>query len=89
MNMRIATVVLCVFDAVMWVALAYLLFDSGVEAEALGLNVYGWVVTGLFLLTGPLALAIKGRSPRIALALALVFPSAFAALLGYAVILLW
>ena len=89
--MRIATIVLCVLDAVLWVFLAYLLFGSGAEAEALGLNVYGWIVTGLFLLTAPpaLVLAIKGRGPRTALALALVFPAAFAALIVYVAIILW
>jgi hypothetical protein len=89
--MRIATFVLCVIDAALWVFLAYLLFGSGEEAEALGLNVYGWMVTGLFIVTVPpaLALAIKSRWRRTAFVLTLIFPSAFLALLVYAAIILW
>ena len=91
MTMRIATIILCTLDAVLWVFLAYMLFGSGPEAEALGLNVYGWIVTGLFLLTGPpaLVLVLKGMRPKTALALTLVFPAAFVALLVYAAIILW
>ena len=65
------------------------MFFSEPDPATMGLDVAaGWTVTILFLVTGAPAfvLALLGRWPRVALALALAFPAGFVALFVAAVI---
>lgn len=80
MTMRITTVLLSILDAAATVFIAVLMFKSGSDPATLGLDVAaGWTVTILCLVTAVPAfvLALFGRWPKIALALALAFPAAF------------
>jgi hypothetical protein len=87
--MRTATLVIGGLDAVVWLAVALALFLSGSDPATKGLDeMAGLLVTGLFLLTGLPALILGWRraTPRLALALAVAFPAAFAVLFAGAVI---
>jgi hypothetical protein len=89
MKRRTATIIICLVDAAAWAFLAFATFLSGSDAATKGLDEgAGLIVTALFLVTvaPALALALLGRSPTVALVLALAFPTAFAALFVVAVI---
>ena len=80
MTLRLAAIVVGLLDAVAWIVLALLTFQSGSDPATKGLDVAaGAVVTVLFLVTGApaLVLAYIGRAPRTALVLALAFPAVF------------
>ena len=82
MNRRTITIIICLFDAVVWAVVAVAAFFSGSDPATRGLDqAAGWVVTALFLVTGApaIALTLLRRAPATALALALAFPAAFAA----------
>ena len=87
--MRIATIVLSILDAALWIVCAYLLFLSE-DAVALGLDVGGWIATGLFVVTAVPAflLALKSLWPKTALLLALAFPAGIIAGIVY-VLFIW
>jgi hypothetical protein len=90
MNIRTATIVVGLLDAVGWAAAAVAYFDSGSDPASIGFDhAAGAIVTGLFAVTGIPAfiLVFMARAPRIALALALAFPAVFAGLFITAVII--
>jgi hypothetical protein len=79
MTVRSAAIVASCFAAALWSLAAVALFFSGSDPAAKGLDVAaGVVVTAVYLVTGAPAfvLALIGRSPRMALSLALAFPAA-------------
>ena len=81
MKRRTVTIVVSLFDAAVWVFVAFATFFSGSDAATRGLDeAAGWIVTALFLVTGApaLALTLLHRAPATALTLALAFPAAFA-----------
>jgi hypothetical protein len=81
MNRRIATIVVCVIDAVVWAIVAFAAFFSGSDPATRGLDqAAGWVVTALLLITAvPASILVSmRRAPITALILALAFPAAFA-----------
>ena len=89
MKLRTATLVVCVVDFVGWCVIAFASFMSRSDAATRGLDqAAGMFVTGLYLVTGALAVAlvVSRRAPRTALALALAFPAALAAAFVAAVI---
>lgn len=80
MNHRIAALVIAAIDCLVWLAVALATFASGSDQATKGLdNVAGWAVTLLLLVTAvpALVLAWRRRAARVALALALAFPTAF------------
>jgi hypothetical protein len=81
--MRIATIILCLLDALGWAVIArYTLFGPS-DPATMGLDVaFGWIVTALLLVTaGPaFALATARRAPKTSLVLALAFPFGVTAL---------
>lgn len=81
--MRIATLIIAALDAVLWAVIAAAMFLSTSDPATRGLDMMaGGLVTVLFLLTGLPALLLAWRNSRLrlALALAIVFPAAFAIL---------
>jgi hypothetical protein len=81
MSARFAALVAGAFDTAVWALVAAAAFLSGSDAATKGLDhAAGLAVTALFVVTGlpALILAGRGRSPRLALWLALAFPAAFA-----------
>ena len=87
--MQIATIVLCILDAVGWAFVARFTFFSDSDPVTKDLDLAaGWIVTILFLLTAVPAfvLALTRRWPKTALALALAFPVGFGALFAAAAI---
>lgn len=81
--MKIATLIIAALDTIAWLAVAAATFLSQSDAATKGLDVTaGALVTALFALTGlpALLLAWRDAKPRLALALALAFPAAFAVL---------
>ena len=83
MNRKSVTIVVGLFDAVVWAFVALATFMSGSDAATRGLDqAAGLLVTALFLVTGAPALALTwlGRAPAVALILALAFPAAIAAI---------
>jgi len=78
--MRMATVIIGVLDAVVWLVVAAGMFFSTSDPATRGLDsMAGILVTALFLLTGlpALLLAWRGARPGLALALAVAFPATF------------
>jgi hypothetical protein len=91
LNLRTATIIVCLIDGIAWAFVAIATFISGSDAATKGLDqAAGLIVTALFLVTGApaLALVLLGRAPATALTLALAFPIAFAALFVAALIAL-
>lgn len=87
--MRIAALIIGVLDAVLWAVIAVSLFVSLSDPATKGLDsLAGWLVTGLFLVTGlpALLLAWRNTKPGLALALAIAFPAVFVILFAAAVI---
>jgi hypothetical protein len=81
--MRVAALIIGLLDAVLWAVIAVGMFLSLSDPATLGLDTLaGWLVTGLFLITGAPALLLVWRNtkPGLALALAIAFPAAFAIL---------
>jgi hypothetical protein len=78
-TLRLATVIIASLDTLVFVGILFATLGSGSDAATKGLdNAAGVAIGALFLLTAAAALflAARGRAPRIALALALVFPAA-------------
>jgi hypothetical protein len=89
MNVRVATIVIGILDALGWAAAAWAYFDSNSDHATIGFdNAAGVIVTGLFVVTAVPALILAGlrRAPRTALALALAFPAVFVLMFAAAVI---
>jgi hypothetical protein len=89
-NIRTATIILAILDALAGAAAAWVYFDSNSDPATIGFDTAaGVIVTGLILLTAvpSLILAYRGRAQRTALALALAFPAAFALFFVAAVII--
>ena len=89
MTLRWATLIVCLLDAAVWALVAYGSFNSGSDLATKGLDeAAGYIVTVLFLIAAvpALGLVMFGRAPKMALTLALTFPSAFAALFIAAII---
>ena len=89
MTLRVATLIIGALDAAAWLLICAGTFWSQSDPATKGLdNGAGAVVTALFLLTGAPALwlAWRKRAPRLALALSLGFPAAFAGLFIVAVV---
>lgn len=87
--MRIAALIIGVLDAVLWAVITVSLFVSLSDPATKGLDsLAGWLVTGLFLVTGlpALLLAWRNTKPGLALALAIGFPAVFVILFAAAVI---
>jgi len=87
--MRIATIILCILGAAGWAVVARYLIFSESDPATMGLDVAaGWAVTILFLITAVpgFVLALMGRRPKTALALALAFPVGFVGLVAAAFI---
>jgi hypothetical protein len=90
MNIRTATVVVGILDALACAATAVACFDSGSDLATIGFDyAAGAIVTTLFLVTSVpgLILVFMRRAPRAALALALTFPAVFVVLFIAAVII--
>jgi hypothetical protein len=82
-SLRIATLIIGALNTIAWLVLVAVTFFSQSDPATKGLDMAaGLAVTGLFALTGLPAslLAWRGMKPRLALALALGFPAAFAIL---------
>jgi len=80
MRRRTATLVVCVIDTAIWLAVVIATIMSRSDAATIGLDrAAGIVVTGLYVVTAvpAIALAVLRRWPAVALALALAFPAAF------------
>lgn len=76
MNLRTAVIAACVVDTAIWVVVALAFLRSGSDPATKGLDeTAGLFVTALYLVTAApaIALAVLGRAPRVALALALGF----------------
>jgi hypothetical protein len=89
MNLRTATIIVCIVDTAAWIVVLFATIGSGSDAATKGLDQgAGLVVTALFLVTGApaLALTLLGRGPVTALVLSLAFPVLFAAVLVATVI---
>jgi hypothetical protein len=89
MTARIAAMIIGGLDAAAWLLVCAGTFFSQSDPATKGLdNFAGLIVTGLFLVTvaPALLLAWRNRVPRLALALAIGFPAAFAALFIVAVV---
>lgn len=87
--MRIAALIIGLLDAALWAVIAASMFLSLSDPATRGLDALaGWLVTGLFLVTGlpALLLAWRNTKPGLALALAIVFPAAFALLFVGAIV---
>ncbi|HXF90082.1 MAG TPA: hypothetical protein VNK48_17175 [Xanthobacteraceae bacterium] len=87
--MRIATLVLCILDALGWAIIARHTLFGPSDPATMGLDsAFGWIVTALLLLTaGPaFALAMARRAPKTSFVLALAFPFGVAALVVAAVL---
>ena len=87
--MRIAALIIGLLDAALWAVIAGSMFMSLSDPATRGLDTLaGWLVTGLFLVTGlpALLLAWRNAKPGLALALAIAFPAAFVILFAAAVI---
>lgn len=87
--MRVATVIIALMDTLIWLAVAAGMFLSQSDPATKGLDMMaGVLVTALYLLTGlpALVLAWRAAKPRLALALAIAFPAAFAILFVGAII---
>jgi len=83
MGIRTATILIALADLAIWLAVGAISLFSGSDPATHGLDIAeGLAVTALFCATGApaLVLAVTGRAPRLALALSIVFPAAFAAL---------
>jgi hypothetical protein len=90
MNLRNATIVIALLDALAWIAIAVTMVNSDSDPATVGFDhAAGVIVTALFAVTGlpAFALAYGRRAPRVALTLALAFPGTFAALFIAAVVL--
>lgn len=82
MKLRTITLIIAALDTVALALIAAATFLSGSDAATKGLDIVaGLAVTALFAVTGlqGLILAWRGRWPRLALGLSLVFPGVFAA----------
>jgi hypothetical protein len=82
--MRIATIVLCILDALGWAVIARYTLVGPADPAAMGFDTaIGWIVTILLLVTaGPaFALAVGRRAPKTSFVLALAFPFGVAAIL--------
>jgi hypothetical protein len=91
MKLRTATLIVGLVDAVAWAFIAFAALTSRSDPATRGLDeAAGLIVTALFLVTGApaLVLVFLGRAPIIALALALAFPVAFAALFVAALVVI-
>src|SRR5262249_27315892 len=89
MNLRNATIVIALLDALAWIAIVVAVFKSDSDPATIGFDhAAGVIVTALFGVTGlpALALASTRRAPRAALSLALAFPGVFALLFAAAVV---
>jgi hypothetical protein len=89
MNIRIATIVIGALDAAAAGAIAVGAYNSGSDHATIGFDyAAGVIVSVLFLATGlpAVVLAWFRRAPRVALALALGFPSVFVLLFLAAVV---
>jgi hypothetical protein len=89
--MRIATIILCILDALGWAVIARYTLVGPSDPATMGLDTaFGWIVTILLLLTaGPaFALAVGCRAPKTSFVLALPFPFGVAALAVAAVLYL-
>ena len=83
MTLRMATKIVGLLGAAVWIFVAFAMFGLGSDPATRGLDeAAGYIVTTLFLTTAvpALSLAAIRRAPKAALTLALVFPTAFAAL---------
>jgi len=91
MRARWAAFVLALLDTAAWLLIAGAMLLSTSDPATRGLDQFAaLVVSALYFVSGApaLLLAWKSRAPRVALALALVFPAAIAALLIAAVVML-
>jgi hypothetical protein len=82
MKLRTITLIIATLDTAVFALIAAATFLSGSDAATKGLDIVaGLAVTALFVVTGlpALILAWRGRWPRLALGLSLVFPGVFAA----------
>ena len=89
MTARAVALIIGILDAAVWLLVAGAMILSRSDPATKGLDhVAGVAVTVLFLLTAAPALLLiwYARAPRLALALALGFPAAFAALFVAAVV---
>jgi len=80
--LRLATLIIALFDMAVFLFAVSVTFFSGADAATKGLdNAAGWAMVALFALTGAPALLLlwRRRAPRTALALALAFPAAIVA----------
>ena len=88
MSARTAALIVGGLDAAGWLLVCAVTLFSQSDPASKGLdNFAGLAVTVVFLLTGvpALALAWRNRAPRLALALALAFPTGFVPLFAVAV----
>ena len=91
MRARWAALVLALLDTAAWLLIAGAMLLSASEPATRALDRFAaLVVSVLYFVSGApaLLLAWKSRAPRVALALALVFPAAIAALLIATVVML-
>jgi hypothetical protein len=91
MRARWAALVLALLDTAAWLLIAGTMLLSASEPATRALDQFAaLVVSVLYFVSGApaLLLAWKSRAPRVALALALVFPAAIAALLIATVVML-
>jgi len=89
MNLRAATIIIGLLDALGCVVVAVATYNSGSDHATIGLDyAAGVIVTGLFVVTGLPALVIASLrgAPKTALALALAFPAVFVVLFVAAVV---
>jgi hypothetical protein len=89
MNLRPATIVIGLLDALGCAVIAVATYNSGSDPATIGFDyAAGVIVTGLFAVTGlpALVLAFLRRAPKTALTLALAFPAVFVVLFVAAVI---
>jgi hypothetical protein len=84
MKLRTITLIIATLDTAVFALIAAATFLSGSDAATKGLDIVaGLAVTALFVVTGlpALILAWRGRWPRLALGLSLIFPGVFVAAL--------
>ena len=89
--MKPLTLILCAADLAIWAVIAVYALTSRSDPATRGLDLAAFgVVTALLLATALPAflMARAGRSPTLALTLALAFPAAFLVLLGLIVVML-